>query len=43
VSHSFEFTELLRVDAVHLMDLGKIIRTGDTSVLHSIKEDGFTE
>jgi Fe-S cluster assembly ATP-binding protein len=43
VSHSFEFTELLRVDTVHLMDLGKIIRTGDTSVLHSIKEDGFTQ
>lgn len=43
VSHSFEFTELVAIDSVYLMNAGKIVRTGDTSLLGDIKKDGFTE
>lgn len=42
VSHSFEFTELIAVDTVHLFDNGKIVRTGNTDILREIQKDGFT-
>ncbi len=43
VSHSFEFTELLTLDTVYLMDNGKIVRTGGLEILQDIKKDGFSE
>lgn len=43
VSHSFEFTELLSVDTVYVMDGGVVTRTGDVALLEDIKKDGFTE
>lgn len=43
VSHSFEFTELLSVDVVYVMDGGVITRIGDVLLLQDIKKDGFRE
>ena len=41
VSHSFEFTELLTIDAVQVMDHGSVIRVGDKELLQIIQKDGF--
>lgn len=43
VSHSFEFTELLTVDTVYVMNAGGVVSMGDSTILQDIKKDGFTE
>lgn len=42
VSHSFEFTELLKIDNVYLMNEGKIVSYGGLDIINTIKSEGFS-
>lgn len=43
VSHSFEFTEMLSIDTVHLMKSGKVVQSGGLDIIQSIQTLGFSD
>lgn len=41
ITHYIRILEYIRPDIVHIMDRGKIIKTGDISLVHSLEDRGY--
>ena len=42
ITHSTKILESLHVDKTHIMVNGKIVKTGDSSLIDEINENGFS-
>ena len=43
ITHSTKILESLKVDKVHILVDGKIVKTGDASLAKEIEENGYSE